>query len=100
MAYYLIIFLLLGIGFFILRLILKKTLLYFGRRTTFSPKTLKKMVDEIVNGTISESDLTENNIAALLSWKKEIYDLIDTGKLKTVLSINEYIDKTADSIFE
>lgn len=100
MAYYLIIFLLLGIGFFILRLIFKKTLLYIGKRITVPSEKLKKMVDEIVNGTISESDLTENNIAALLSWKKEIYDLIDTGKLKTVLSITEYIDRTADSIFE
>jgi len=91
------------LGLRLLKAIAKGILGRIGGSITVKPERLKEIVSKMVEDTVliatKKGNIGGNDMLALVSWKKGIFDKIDSGEITRLKDLGAYVDKS-DSIFE
>ena len=91
------------LGLRLLKAIAKGILGRIGGSITVKPERLKEIVSKMVEDTVliatKKGNMGGNDMLALVSWKKGIFDKIDSGEITRLKDLGAYVDKSA-SIFE
>lgn len=90
------------LGLRLLKAIAKGILGRIGRNVPIKPEKLKDMVSKMVEDTAliaTKKGISGSDMLSLVSWKKGIFDKIDSGEITKLKDLSAYIDKS-DSIFE
>jgi len=79
------------IGLNALRSIVKRILVGIGKNSEIEPARLKELVKEMAAEALSNG-LNSKDAAAVNAWQKKVESLIDSGEIKTLGEVENYID--------